>query len=192
MAKLYEAKTTPKDLNKNTLGCGRPTSSYSSFGGLSSSPSLVAPLAPPGLSSNVYSQNKHFHKRNLTSWILRCYSTLLIRRRPLRLRSFDDVPFLSDRKLGHLNKSNHGSSLVVTEVTFSLFASFCSITKLTRCEDEYAMNKASGATPKLKEGEASSKIQACVLLAEDGLIPDDRNVKANEMVFNMVMRPEHP
>ncbi|KAH0452712.1 hypothetical protein IEQ34_020011 [Dendrobium chrysotoxum] len=35
-------------------------------------------------------------------------------------------------------------------------------------------------------------IQACELLAEDGLTPEDGNVEANERVFNIVMGPEHP
>ncbi|KAH0448416.1 hypothetical protein IEQ34_022216 [Dendrobium chrysotoxum] len=34
-------------------------------------------------------------------------------------------------------------------------------------------------------------IQACELLAEDGLTPEDGNVEANERVFNIVMGPEH-
>ncbi|PKU86344.1 hypothetical protein MA16_Dca002175 [Dendrobium catenatum] len=35
-------------------------------------------------------------------------------------------------------------------------------------------------------------IQACELLAKDGLTPEDGNVEANERVFGMVMEPEHP
>ncbi|KAL0909142.1 hypothetical protein M5K25_023674 [Dendrobium thyrsiflorum] len=35
-------------------------------------------------------------------------------------------------------------------------------------------------------------IQACELLAVDGLTPEDGNVEANERVFSMVMGPEHP
>ncbi|KAL0926257.1 hypothetical protein M5K25_002471 [Dendrobium thyrsiflorum] len=35
-------------------------------------------------------------------------------------------------------------------------------------------------------------VQACELLAVDGLTPEDGNVEANERVFNMVMVPEHP
>ncbi|KAL0922680.1 hypothetical protein M5K25_006685 [Dendrobium thyrsiflorum] len=34
-------------------------------------------------------------------------------------------------------------------------------------------------------------VQACELLAVDGLTPEDGNVEANERVFSMVMGPEH-
>ncbi|KAL0921140.1 hypothetical protein M5K25_008184 [Dendrobium thyrsiflorum] len=35
-------------------------------------------------------------------------------------------------------------------------------------------------------------VQACELLAVDGLTPEDGNMEANERVFSMVMGPEHP
>ncbi|KAI0522516.1 hypothetical protein KFK09_004895 [Dendrobium nobile] len=35
-------------------------------------------------------------------------------------------------------------------------------------------------------------VQACELLAKDGLTPEDGNTEANERVFSMVMGPEHP
>ncbi|KAH0464564.1 hypothetical protein IEQ34_007350 [Dendrobium chrysotoxum] len=48
-----------------------------------------------------------------------------------------------------------------------------------------------GMEPFKKKMLAEVETQACNLLAEEGLTPEDGNIEANERVFTIVMGPEH-